>query len=241
LDGKFAGTNIQSFGEKGALIRIENHPDITDTQQVVKNVQDQLKAEYPHELTYQRIDSVGPKVGASLVQTSIIAVITSVAAMLLYVWFRFELPFGIGSVVALSHDVLITLGIFAWFHLPFDLSTIAALLTIVGYSMNDTVVIYDRIRENLRKYRKAPLTDLIDLSVNETMTRTIVTTGTVLLALTSLLLFGGEVIRSFIIAMTCGVVIGTYSTVFIASPVLILLGVRREGSMVNPQKNSDAV
>ena len=171
-----------------------------------------------------------------LLEKALIALLLTCAGIFVYVWLRFEWQFALGAVVALFHDVYITAGVFSAFQIDFDLTIVAALLTILGYSINDTVVIYDRIRENLRKYKKKPLQDLIDLSVNETLSRTIMTAGTTFLALLALYIFGGEVIRGFTFAMLFGVIFGTYSSVFIAAPFLILLGVKRDWSGVAAPK-----
>ena len=219
--------NVQSFGTKEVLINIGQNHQISP-EKMVENVKFLLIQKYADKVSFRRTEIVGPKVGEELISTSVMAVTLSVLAMLVYIWFRFELPFAIGSVVALVHDVVITLGIFALFQFEFGLPIIAALLTIVGYSMNDTVVIYDRIRESLIKYRRASIADIIDLSVNETLARTLVTGGTTLLSLGALLIFGGEVIKPFVWAMAIGVIVGTYSSVFVAAPVLLLFQVKNK-------------
>ncbi|HBF98224.1 MAG TPA: protein translocase subunit SecF, partial [Alphaproteobacteria bacterium] len=170
------------------------------------------------------------KISGELVEAGTLAVILAVIAMLVYIWFRFEWQFSVGAVVALLHDVVLTIGIFSLLQLEFNLSIIAAILTIVGYSMNDTVVVYDRVRENLRKYKKMPLDDLLNLSINDTLSRTAMTSLTTLLALLALYIFGGEVIRGFTFAMIWGVVVGTYSSIFVAAPLLLVLGVKRDWS-----------
>ncbi len=179
-------------------------------------------------ITEERVDVVSATVSGELVQAGASAVIMAVFFMLVYIWFRFEWQFSLGAVLALVHDVVLTIGMFALTQIEFNLPIIAALLTIVGYSMNDTVVVYDRVRENLRKYKKKPLTEVLDLSINQTLSRTIMTSVTTLLALFALFFFGGPVLRGFTAAMIWGILIGTYSSVFIASPVLQLLGVKRE-------------
>ncbi len=186
-----------------------------------------LKAEIP-TVRILSTESVGAKVSGELVIAGVLAVLLSVGAVLFYIWLRFEWQFALGAVVALVHDVALTIGVFAAFQLQFNLSIIAALLTIVGYSLNDTVVVFDRVRENLRKYKKMPLSELLDLSVNETLSRTLMTSGTTLVALTALYLLGGEVIRGFTFAMIWGIVVGTYSSIFVASVLLLRLGVTRE-------------
>ena len=181
----------------------------------------------------QRTEVVGPKISSELIQKGILAIISAVGLMLFYIWIRFEWQFSLGAVLALIHDVIITIGIFSFFQIEFNLSIIAALLTIIGYSMNDTVVVYDRIRENLRKYKKQDLYDLINSSINQTLSRTVLTSFTTLLALFSLYIFGGQVIKGFTLAMIIGVFIGTYSSTFIASQLLHILGVKRDWSKNN--------
>jgi SecD/SecF fusion protein len=181
-------------------------------------------------IIFPSVESVGPKVSGELIWSAVLAVVAAIAAVLFYIWLRFEWQFALGAVAALVHDVAITIGIFALFGIPFDLSIIAALLTIVGYSLNDTVVVFDRVRENLRKYKKLELGGVLNLSINETLSRTVMTSTTTLLALIALLVLGGDVIRGFVFAMTLGVVIGTYSSVFVASNILLWLGVKRDWS-----------
>jgi preprotein translocase subunit SecF len=171
-------------------------------------------------IEYRRTEVVGPSVGSELIQAGVLATVLSLVAILIYIWFRFEWQFGVGATIATLHDVITTVGLFAIFQLEFNLTTLAAILTIAGYSINDTVVIYDRMRESMRKYRTMPFRDLINLALNETLSRTILTVSTVALAVLSLLLFGGEVLRGFSIAMLWGIVIGTYSSLFIAAPLL---------------------
>ena len=181
-------------------------------------------------LRFSAVESVGPKVSGELVQSAIIAVVLSLAAVMFYIWIRFEWQFSIGAVAALLHDVILTIGIFSLFQIRFDLAIIAALLTIVGYSINDTVVVFDRLRENLIKYKKRALRDVMNLSVNETLSRTVMTSTTTLLALVTLLVLGGDVIRGFVFAMTWGVIVGTYSSVFVAKNIVLYLGVKRDWS-----------
>ena len=182
------------------------------------------------DVEFRKIEVVGPVVSGELIQKGITAVVLALGAMLLYIWFRFEWQFSLGSIAALAHDVVITLGLFSVTQLEFKLEIIAALLTIVGYSMNDTVVVYDRVRENLRKYKKKELAEVLDISINETLSRTIMTSVTTLLALVSLYILGGEVLRGFTFAMIWGILIGTYSSIFIASPFLLATGVKRDWS-----------
>lgn len=181
-------------------------------------------------ITFPAVESVGPKVSGELIKSAVIAVAVSLAAIMVYVWLRFEWQFALGAVAALFHDVLLTIGIFAAFQIRFDQATIAALLTIVGYSINDTVVIFDRVRENLIKFKKKPLRDVMNLSVNETLSRTVMTSGTTLLALIALLILGGDVIRGFVFAITWGVIVGTYSSVYVAKNIVLMLGTKRDWS-----------
>jgi len=180
------------------------------------------------DIKFVSVESVGPKVSGELIQSAALAVLLAIAAVLFYIWLRFEWQFALGAVVALIHDVILTIGIFSVLQIKFDLAIIAALLTIVGYSLNDTVVVFDRVRENLRKYKKLALADVLNLSINETLARTVMTSVTTLLALISLFVLGGDVIRGFVFAMIWGVIVGTYSSVFIASGVLLRLGVSRD-------------
>ena len=221
-------TQLQEFGkETDLLIRVEQNSDQEGSQQaIIKKITETIQSDYE----IRRIEVVGPKVSGELIQKGITAVIASIVCVLIYIWFRFEWQFGVGSIVALIHDIVITIGVFSLFQLEFNLSIIAALLTIVGYSLNDTVVIYDRIREELRKYKKMPILELINQALNLTLSRTLMTSITTLIALLSLYLFGGEVIKGFTFAMIWGVLIGTYSSIFIASPVLIKLKVKRDWS-----------
>ncbi len=214
---------IQSFGsETEAIIRVQADEN-TDVAALIEN---DIRSIIP-DVSIRRVEMVGPKVGEELIQTGLWAVIAALAGILIYVWLRFDTAFGVASVTALLHDVILTLGLFSLLNLEFSLSVVAAILTIAGYSINDTVVVFDRIRENLRKYKKRTLSLVIDDSLNETLARTLVTSLTTLLALVCLFMFGGEVLRGFVAALIFGVVIGTYSSLFLASPLLILLGVHR--------------
>jgi preprotein translocase subunit SecF/SecD/SecF fusion protein len=219
---------IQEFGSPDdVLVRLEEQPGGEAAQQAaLKKVVDAISEKYVE----RRVEVVGPAVSSELRMTGFIAVAAGILAIVAYVWFRFEWQFALGAVLALSHDVIVTMGIFALFQFEFDLSTVAALLTILGYSVNDTVVVSDRIRENLRKFKKMELNELLNLSINETLSRTILTGMTALAVLISLYVFGGEVIRNFNLAMLLGVVIGTYSSIFIAAPLLGYLGVKRDWS-----------
>ena len=221
---------IQQFGQPNdVLIRMQS-PKGEDADKASQAVVQQIKGALGEGVEYRRVEVVGPQVSGELVQDGILAVVVSVGLMLVYIWFRFEWQFSLGSVVALVHDVMATLALFCLLRMEFDLQSIAALLTIVGYSMNDTVIVFDRVRENLRKYKKMDLGELIDLSVNQTLSRTVMTSGTTLLALLALFIFGGEVIRGFTFAMIFGIFIGTYSSIFIAGPVLLAVGVTRDAS-----------
>ncbi len=217
---------IQSFGaDTDVLIRVEQQPGGEAEQQVaMKKVVETLGDGF----TQRRIEVVGPAVSSELRRTGLIAVFASILAIIVYVWFRFEWQFAFGCVVALLHDVLVTVGLFSLLQLDFDLSIVAALLTILGYSVNDSVVVSDRIRENLRKYKRMDLNELLNVSINETLSRTILTGMTAIAGIMALLIFGGEVIRNFSFAMLFGIIIGTYSSIFIAAPLLDYLGVRRD-------------
>jgi preprotein translocase subunit SecF len=233
------GVQIQSFGEAtDVLIRVEQQAGGEAEQQVAaKKVLEALGDQYEQ----RRFESVGPAVSGELRMTGFISVAAGLLAIVAYVWFRFEWQFALGAVVALTHDVLLTAGVFSLLQLEFDLSIVAALLTILGYSVNDTVVVSDRIRENLRKFKRMELDELLNLSINETLSRTILTGCTAIVVLIALYVFGGEVIRNFNFAMLFGVVIGTYSSIFIAAPLLGYLGVKREwGGGATPSAKTGA-
>ena len=219
---------LQEFGAPNdVLIRIERQPgDATAQQKAIDVVKEALARDIGAGIEYRRVEFVGPQVSRELVTAGATALALALIAMLIYIWFRFEWQFALGSVVALIHDVLLTIGLFAVVRLEFNLSIIAAVLAIIGYSMNDTVVVYDRVRENLRKYKAMPLVELLDVSVNDTLSRTTMTSATTLLALAALYLFGGEVIAGFTLTMIWGVIIGTYSSVFIAAPILTYFKLR---------------
>ena len=211
--------NVKEFGKKGDfLIKIEKTED--QDKKFIKKIKDKITLDLQTEVNFRRVENVGPKVSSELLQKGLIAILLSLAAMLFYIWIRFEWQFSLGSIVALIHDVTITLGIFSILSFEINLSIVAAVLTIVGYSMNDTVVIFDRIRENLLKYSKIKTNEIADISINETLSRTIITSATTLLALFSIFILGGEILRGFSFAMILGVFIGTYSSIFVASPVL---------------------
>ena len=211
--------NVKKFGKEGDyLIKVEQKEN--DGNNIIPKIKETLSNNLNIEINFRRVENVGPKVSSELLQSGIIAISLSLAAMLFYIWIRFEWQFSIGSIIALFHDVVITLGIFSVLSLEINLSIIAAVLTIVGYSMNDTVVIYDRIRENLNKYNRLNINEIADLSINDTLARTIITSVTTLLALLSIFILGGEILRGFSFAMILGVLIGTYSSIFVASPML---------------------
>ncbi|MBL28830.1 MAG: protein translocase subunit SecF [Rhodospirillaceae bacterium] len=224
------GVSLQEFGAPNdVLIRVERQPgEEAEQQRAVEAVRAALTEEYGDGVDYRRVEFVGPKVGSELVVAGIEAVVFSVIAMLFYIWFRFEWQFGIGSVVALIHDVVLTIGMFTITGIEFDLATVAAVLLIIGYSMNDTVIVYDRVRENLRKYKKEDLEVLLDRSINNTLARTFNTSFTTLLALFALYFLGGEVIAGFSFTMIWGIAVGTYSSIFIAAPLLMGLNLRRD-------------
>ncbi len=211
--------NVKKFGKDGDyLIKVEQKE--SNNIELIPEIKIKLTDNLNAKIDFRRVENVGPKVSAELLESSIIAISLALAAMLFYIWIRFEWQFSVGSIIALFHDVVITLGIFSMLSLEINLSIIAAVLTIVGYSMNDTVVIYDRIRENLFKYTKISISDIANLSINETLARTIITSATTLLALFSIYTLGGEILRGFSFAMILGVIIGTYSSIFVASPIL---------------------
>ena len=218
-----------------AMIRIQQQSgDDISVNDVTEDALLALKSFDPN-ISFVSVESVGPKVSGELIQTAILAVVLAIGAVLIYIWLRFEWQFAQGAVVALIHDVLLTIGVFSVLQIKFDLAIIAALLTIVGYSLNDTVVVFDRVRENLRKYKKRPLKEVLNISINETLSRTIATSFTTLLALIALFVLGGDVIRGFVFAMIWGVIVGTYSSVFIAAATLLRLGVKRDWSKPNAE------
>ena len=218
-----------------AMIRIQQQSgDDISVNDVTEDALLALKSFDPN-ISFVSVESVGPKVSGELIQTAILAVVLALGAVLIYIWLRFEWQFAQGAVVALIHDVLLTIGVFSVLQIKFDLAIIAALLTIVGYSLNDTVVVFDRVRENLRKYKKRPLKEVLNISINETLSRTIATSFTTLLALIALFVLGGDVIRGFVFAMIWGVIVGTYSSVFIAAATLLRLGVKRDWSKPNAE------
>lgn len=229
------GASLQNLGSPNeVMIRLpvsENEED----QAIIVNQAKKTLSEISPGIEFRRTDSVGPQIGSELIETAIIALAAAFSAMLIYIWFRFEWQYGVGAILALLHDSLALIGFYALTQLEFNLSSIAAVLTVIGYSINDSVVIYDRVRENLRKYKKMPLKDLLNLSVNETLSRTIITGGTTLVALLALIFFGGEVLQSFAWGMFFGVLIGTYSSIYIAVIVLLYVDPRpKTQEVTNP-------
>jgi len=228
--------SIQEFGvETDYLIRVERQKGGDNAQQEAVNlIKSSLSSAFMDKIDYRRLEFVGPTVSRDLVSDGVMAIVCAIIAMLAYIWFRFELPFALGAIIALVHDIVLTMGVFAVLGLEFNLATIAAILLIIGYSMNDTVVVYDRIRENLRKFKRMPLTELLNKSINQTLSRTINTTVTTILALGALYFIGGQIIEDFAFAMLWGIVVGTYSSIFIASTILTFLNIRR-----SPVKDSN--
>ena len=230
--------SLQEFGQPtDVLIRIQRQDGGEKAQQEAVNT---IKAALGSSVEYRRTEFVGPKVSDELFWDGLTAVGLAVLAILMYIWFRFEWQFGLGAIVALSHDVITTIGIFALMGFEFNLSTVAAVLTIAGYSINDTVVVFDRVRENLRKYKKMPFPELLNNSINQTLSRTVITSVTTMLALLALYFLGGEVIRDFSFAMIWGVLIGTYSSIFLAVPILLNLNIKRVGSLVGETETEQA-
>lgn len=230
----FGDVQVQQFNDpRDVLVRIELQKGGEEANQEALT---KIKTALGDAYEFRNTEVIGPTVSEELTRAGLIAVLTAIFVVLVYIWLRFEWQFSLGAVFALVHDVILTIGIFSLLQLEFTLAIIAALLTIVGYSLNDTVVVYDRVRENLRKFKKMDLTQLLDLSINETLSRTILTSVTTLIALLALFFFGGEVIRGFVFAMIWGVIVGTYSSIFIASPVLLFLGVKRDWSGLGGSK-----
>ena len=210
------------------LIKIELSPDLQGNQEtLIARLKEKIQNNYEEKVDYRRIEYVGPTVSNELIMTGIMAIVIAIFSMLIYIWFRFELPFAIGAVLALIHDTILTIGMFSITSLEFNLSTVAAILLIIGYSMNDTVVVYDRVRENLKKFKRLDTFSLLNKSINETLSRTINTTATTILALLALFIFGGNIIKDFSLAMIWGIVIGTYSSILIATPILLNMKIRK--------------
>ena len=219
--------NVKQFGNNtDFIVKFEKRD--SNNPKFVTNIKNKLTDHIGNNFNFRRVENVGPKVSSELLKSGIIAIALSLGAMLFYIWIRFEWQFSVGAILALFHDVIITLGIFSLFSLEINLSIVAAVLTIVGYSMNDTVVIYDRVRENLKKYSKIEIFELTNISINETLSRTIITSMTTLLALFSIYFFGGEILKGFSLAMILGVIFGTYSSIYIANPILVHLKVNQQ-------------
>ena len=228
--------NVKNFGEDGDfLIKIEKK--LNNNETLISKIKTTLDQDLLEDVNYRRIESVGPKVSAELLKSGIISIGLALLMMLFYIWFRFEWQFSLGSIIALFHDIIITVGVFSLLSIEINLSIVAAVLTIVGYSMNDTVVIYDRIRENLSKYNKLEIDQISNLSVNETLSRTLITSVTTLLALLSIFFFGGEILKGFSLAMIFGVLFGTYSSIYIANTVLVRLRVSQKTILREEDKN----
>ena len=217
--------SVKKFGnDTDYLIKFE----INDNKNVIEKIKTNLDKSFGNNFNFRRVENVGPKVSAELLRSGIIAISVALALMLIYIWIRFEWQFSLGAILALFHDVIVTLGLFSLLGLEINLSIIAAVLTIVGYSMNDTVVIFDRVRENLKKYSDIKIFDLTNISINETLSRTLITSITTLLALLSIFFFGGEILKGFSLAMIFGVIFGTYSSIYIANTVLVRLRVSQK-------------
>ena len=227
--------SVKKFGNnKDYLIKFENKDK---KENIIEEIRFNLDKSFGNNFDFRRVENVGPKVSSELLRSGIIAISISLAVMLIYIWIRFEWQFSLGAIVALFHDVIVTLGLFSLLSLEINLSIIAAVLTIVGYSMNDTVVIFDRVRENLRKYSDIKIFELTNISINETLSRTIITSVTTLLALLSIFFFGGEILKGFSLAMIFGVVFGTYSSIYIANTVLVRLNVSQKTILKEDEKN----
>ncbi len=226
--------SVKNFGnETDYIVKFEKQN--SNDPKFINNIKTKLSNSIG-SVEFRRVENVGPKVSAELLKSGVIAIALSLAAMLLYIWIRFEWQFSLGAIIALFHDVIITLGLFSLFSLEINLSIVAAVLTIVGYSMNDTVVIFDRVRENLKKYADIKIFELTNISINETLSRTIITSITTLLALLSIYLFGGEILKGFSLAMILGVIFGTYSSIYIANPILVMLKVSQK-TIVKEEKD----
>ena len=227
LNMNLGDVTVKEFGKNNDfLIKFEKKEN--NNSDLIGQVKEDLTKFVGPGFNFRRVESVGPKVSTELLKSGVIAIGLSLAAMLIYIWIRFEWQFSIGAILALLHDVLLTLGVFSLFSFEINLSIVAAVLTIVGYSMNDTVVIFDRVRENLKKFADINIFDLTNISINETLSRTIITSATTLLALVSIYIFGGQILKGFSLAMILGVIFGTYSSIYIASPILILLNVSQK-------------
>jgi len=228
---------VKKFGkENDYLVKIEITK--TDDENFIKSINDKLSADLGSAVNFRRVENVGPKVSNELLRAGLLAISLSLAAMLFYIWIRFEWQFSLGAIIALIHDVIITVGIFSFLAYEVNLSIVAAVLTIVGYSMNDTVVIFDRIRENLKKYLKISITEISDLSTNQTLSRTLITSVTTLLALFSIYIFGGAILKGFSFAMIIGVIVGTYSSIYVATPILNYTNVNQKTVLKEDAENN---
>ena len=226
--------SVKNFGNKtDFLIKFENN----ENNNVIQEIRSNLDKSFGNNFSFRRVENVGPKVSAELLKSGVIAISVALFLMLIYIWIRFEWQFSLGAILALFHDVIVTLGLFSLLNLEINLSIIAAVLTIVGYSMNDTVVIFDRVRENLRKYSDIKIFELTNISINETLSRTLITSITTLLALLSIFFFGGEILKGFSLAMIFGVIFGTYSSIYIANTVLVRLKVSQK-TVLRENENS---
>ena len=229
--------NVKKFGNKtDFLIKFEKKDE--KNINFINDIKNKLVLDIGNSFSFRRVENVGPKVSSELLKSGVIAILMSLSAMMIYIWLRFEWQFSLGAIFALIHDVVITLGFFSILNLEINLSIVAAVLTIVGYSMNDTVVIFDRVRENLKKYSSKKINEITNLSINETLSRTIITSFTTLLALVSIFIFGGEILKGFSFAMILGVIFGTYSSIYIANPILEYLNVSHR-TIVKEEKNEN--
>lgn len=227
--------SVKKFGnDQDYLIKFENK---NNSKNIIEEIKSNLDKSFGNNFDFRIVENVGPKVSAELLKSGVIAISISLALMLIYIWIRFEWQFSLGAIIALFHDVIITLGLFSLLSLEINLSIIAAILTIVGYSMNDTVVIFDRVRENLRKYSDIKIFELTNISINETLSRTLITSITTLLALFSIFFFGGEILKGFSLAMIFGVIFGTYSSIYIANTVLVRLNVSQKTILKEEEEN----
>ena len=226
-DMNLGDVSVKNFGnDNDFIVKFEKKENLEEN--FIENLKNELKKDLGNSFNFRRVESVGPKVSSELLKSGILAILLSLGAMLIYIWIRFEWQFSLGAIAAIFHDVIITLGFFSILNLEINLSIVAAVLTIVGYSMNDTVVIFDRVRENLKKFSDIKIFDLTNISINETLSRTIITSATTLLALLSIFIFGGEILKGFSFAMILGVIIGTYSSIFIANPLLVFFQVSQK-------------
>ena len=227
IEMNLGDVNVKKFG-KGNDYLIKFEQTDKNKEDFIENIKTQLSRNLTGNFSFRRVENVGPKVSGELLKSGLIAIVLSLSAMLIYIWIRFEWQFSLGAIIALIHDVIITIGFFSILEFEINLSIVAAVLTIVGYSMNDTVVIFDRVRENLKKYSSKSINEISNLSINETLSRTIITSSTTLLALLSIFFFGGKILHGFSFAMILGVIFGTYSSIFIANPILIKLKVNQK-------------